>query len=428
MTAEVAILNKIGVALAADSTVTITTQGGDKTYNTTNKLFTLSKHHPIGIMIWNGMLLNSVPMELIIKEFRESLGTKSKKTVAEYSAAFIKHLKTRSHVTKADQAANFQNIMIDFCRSIKDQFLEDCHAQNVPVTEPKLTGECSKSFSDCLDRFERMIATCGRNENFKGVSANALEKNYPSRTTKVVKSIFAMMEPTRAQTKRFVKLLHQAAVANISSDDFTGIVIAGYGSREHYPQIVSHKMDGIFANRLKIFETRKSAISRDCSAVVAPFARREAANLFMEGVDYDYQQEVNESATKLIIGLADLSAQFYGIADKKKIAKLKESLAKTADYYLTRLHKMRISEANKVLEAIQFLDKPEMAILAENIVSLTALKQKVSLETETVGGSIDVAFLSKNDGFVWIKRKHYFDKDLNPFFFERYLSGTGVRQ
>src|SRR6185369_6132408 len=180
-----------------------------------------------------------------------------------------------------------------------------------------------------------------------------------------------MMEPTRAQTKRFVKLLHQAAVANISSDDFTGIVIAGYGSREHYPQIVSHKMDGIFANRLKIFETRKSAISRDCSAVVAPFARREAANLFMEGVDYDYQQEVNESATKLIIGLADLSAQFYG--------------------------------------------KPEMAILAENIVSLTALKQKVSLETETVGGSIDVAFLSKNDGFVWIKRKHYFDKDLNPF-------------
>jgi hypothetical protein len=44
MTAEVAILNKIGVALAADSIVTITTANGDKTYNTANKLFALSKY------------------------------------------------------------------------------------------------------------------------------------------------------------------------------------------------------------------------------------------------------------------------------------------------------------------------------------------------------------------------------------------------
>ncbi|MEY9885630.1 hypothetical protein ABIA43_007164 [Bradyrhizobium sp. USDA 328] len=65
-----------------------------------------------------------------------------------------------------------------------------------------------------------------------------------------------------------------------------------------------------------------------------------------------------------------------------------------------------------------------MAILAENIVSLTALKQKFSLETETVGGPIDVAFISKNDGFIWIKRKHYFQADLNPFFFKKYLDGN----
>jgi hypothetical protein len=43
MTAEVAVLNKQGVALAADSIVTISSRLGDKTYNTSNKLFTLSK-------------------------------------------------------------------------------------------------------------------------------------------------------------------------------------------------------------------------------------------------------------------------------------------------------------------------------------------------------------------------------------------------
>jgi hypothetical protein len=44
VTAEIAILNKLGVALAADSAVTVETEGGQKIYNTVNKLFTLSKY------------------------------------------------------------------------------------------------------------------------------------------------------------------------------------------------------------------------------------------------------------------------------------------------------------------------------------------------------------------------------------------------
>ena len=42
------------------------------------------------------------------------------------------------------------------------------------------------------------------------------------------------------------------------------------------------------------------------------------------------------------------------------------------------------------------------------------------MEMETVGGPIDVAVISKGDGFIWIKRKHYFNKDLNPQFFKNY--------
>ena len=49
MTAEVAILNKIAVALAADSAITL---GGQKIYNSGNKLFALSKYQPVGIMVF----------------------------------------------------------------------------------------------------------------------------------------------------------------------------------------------------------------------------------------------------------------------------------------------------------------------------------------------------------------------------------------
>ena len=52
LTAEIIIMNKTAVALAADSAVTIGVEG-KKTYNTVNKLFTLSKYHPVGIMIYD---------------------------------------------------------------------------------------------------------------------------------------------------------------------------------------------------------------------------------------------------------------------------------------------------------------------------------------------------------------------------------------
>ena len=32
---------------------------------------------------------------------------------------------------------------------------------------------------------------------------------------------------------------------------------------------------------------------------------------------------------------------------------------------------------------------------------------------------IDVAVISKGDGFIWIRRKHYFNAELNPSFFRR---------
>jgi hypothetical protein len=61
--------------------------------------------------------------------------------------------------------------------------------------------------------------------------------------------------------------------------------------------------------------------------------------------------------------------------------------------------------------------------MAETLVNLVSFRKQVTLEAETVGGPIDVAVISKGDGFVWIKRKHYFDPALNHHFFKNYFPG-----
>jgi hypothetical protein len=67
------------------------------------------------------------------------------------------------------------------------------------------------------------------------------------------------------------------------------------------------------------------------------------------------------------------------------------------------------------------LPKDELAATAEALVSLTSVKRKMSRGPETVGGPIDVAVISKGDGFIWISRKHYFQPDLNVQFSRVYF-------
>jgi hypothetical protein len=68
---------------------------------------------------------------------------------------------------------------------------------------------------------------------------------------------------------------------------------------------------------------------------------------------------------------------------------------------------------------VGLLPLDEMADLAETLIDLESLKEKVTRPTESIGGPVDVATITKFDGFVWIKRKHYFEPELNPRYFAR---------
>ena len=47
--------------------------------------------------------------------------------------------------------------------------------------------------------------------------------------------------------------------------------------------------------------------------------------------------------------------------------------------------------------------------LAENLIKATELRKKIMNEAEEVGGLIDLAVITKNDGFQWLNRKSWYD-------------------
>jgi hypothetical protein len=112
----------------------------------------------------------------------------------------------------------------------------------------------------------------------------------------------------------------------------------------------------------------------------------------------------------------------------KNVARIREKVKDAAENHYNTIFKSarayRTQEfSEQILDMVEFLPKDELAHLADSLVALTSLHRRVSRDMETVGRAIDVAVISKSDGFIWIKRKHYFKPELNLHFERNYLRG-----
>lgn len=109
MTAEVAVMNREAIALAADSAVTFRDEMGQKIFTSASKIFTLSKYQPVGVMIYGSASFLGIPWETIIKIYRNELGQKAFKTVGKYAEHFLTFLTEKKQLSPD----NGQNLYVE---------------------------------------------------------------------------------------------------------------------------------------------------------------------------------------------------------------------------------------------------------------------------------------------------------------------------
>ena len=161
------------------------------------------------------------------------------------------------------------------------------------------------------------------------------------------------------------------------------------------------------------------------SSSIIAFAQRKMVATFMEGIDPDLRGHIEGYLSGIFDKYPEIIAENIKILDDNEKRLLKGKLKGVSnkifkDYQEHVQTYRRKNYVDPVTRVVSVLPKDELAAMAESLVNLTIFKLKVTMESETVGGPIDVALISKGDGFIWIKRKHYFKAELNPQFFANY--------
>lgn len=422
MTAEIAILNKMAVALAADSAVTI---AGQKVFNTVNKVFALSKYQPVGIMIYGSAEFMDVPWETLIKTFRARLGKTAYNSLAQYTDSFLVFLEKKNPLfSKRHQANHFERIVGGYFESIKKEIDDEVRIlfeTKKLVTLNDLTRVTARIVNKHYDDWARI-------------------KNLPSVSSRHLNTLIKVYDQTikRAKHKVFEKLpipqhlykkLRLIAGLLFTKDKFrlssSGIVIAGFGEKDSFPSLRAFMLEAIVNDRMKYKLTQSGDITMELEAWVAPFAQDEMVRTFMEGIDPRYKSvldsvfleffdKYHDIIAKHVPGMSARAQSAYAKKLKKMGGQLFQDYAQKMTDYRQEKH------INPIVEIVASLPKDDLAAMAESLVNLTSLKRKISKDIETVGGPIDVAVISKGDGFIWIKRKHYFRPELNQQFFANY--------
>lgn len=438
MTAEIAILNKTAVALAADSAVTISA-GSDqqKIYDSEDKLFELTSHNAIGAMINNTMHFMEAPLPVLIKRYRETAPPfQSVRQAADHFLAYLNDFVLNSPSRIQDDAV--ATVASNVFRTISERAqvgyqskLFEPESQNIRpelLEQPDTLREKIAEF--VLEAYERQLSVFQRfYRNLR--DAQFIGEGQPSFTTLQQEKVAAIAEEelsmaSPAQRAQAVDMLEEVMRKSGVGDHTTGLVIAGFGSDELFPTLISFELYGAFGSRLRYCQTEIIDIDRDGEkARVLPFAQREMVERFLYGLDNSIEHKIGDEC-KTSVSL--ISERILGVLEMPEgdIEHLRESVREAEGEFNTGLNEtfsaIRAQSRSEIEDMVEFMPKPEMARMAEALVNLTSIKRRVSRGFETVGGPIDVAVISRAEGFVWVSRKHYFPRELNDRYFARMRS------
>ena len=258
----------------------------------------------------------------------------------------------------------------------------------------------------------------------------AILKKYQKEFKAERDSSFKKLGMSRSVVTKLNKIAAMIFTRNRFSESRSGIVIAGFGDTEIYPSVITHEIDGVVLNKLKKrhIDEKSSAHpgSPDCSVI--PFAQDDMVYTFMRGINPTVHTVINEYLLQLFKRLPDLLDEDSLVGTKKdKQNMLKQfegdALSLLKDFLQNMGEHLNNDHVQPVMAMVGALPKDELAAMAEALVNLTAFKRRLTGVLETVGGPIDVAVISKGDGLVWIKRKHYFPEELNRNFVANYMRG-----
>ena len=415
MTALVGILNKRAAVLAADSALTVVKGDKMKIYNTTTKIFQLSKDNHVAVMFFQNVDFMDVPWEVIFKLYYDKRGDRQFDTIKEYAEDFYLFLRKEKFFCSNDQQKDYlYGELVTYYNNVKSAAIDNMQKEIAAMGDDEAVDEealLRRHLKDCITEVDAMVSDAAVNPGLEDVS----EKEIRSYGKEALKTLEETIGDDGLPKDMFDDWVGGFTnyIRSMLYYNGTGIVFVGYGRNDLFPSLLPSYVSGAFNNRLRYYLDMSglNEIGEGCSASITPFAQGDVMLTLMKGIAPNFYEKVVELHTQSLSDerekiVALLQAQGVDEDIVKKVrdvdtADIEKRHSNSMDAY------MQEEYIDGIVNAVESFNVEDMANMTENLVSITSLQRHFSSSDETVGGPIDVAVITRAEGFTWVRHKNF---------------------
>lgn len=419
MSAGVCIMNKNAVALAADSAVTVGNHLA--IHNTANKLFALSKVAPIGAVMYSNAVLMHIPVENVMKLFKKYLSNKTFNSLDDYVQEFFRFMIENKQLFHFDR--NERQLILDICSDFLRGMMGD-YQLLINRRKDELKADLDEDELKIIQE-ENIKKTIEFINNLKPREGESLTQyiydKYYNDIRKCIEQNISFAISTNYD--EFIFKLCSIFDKQFFRSGYTGIAFVGYGDMDIFPKMIHIHIAGIINDTVYYAVQDEQCISESNPSTISTFAQTDVMQTFLFGINSGFINYTSEEIRNQIVSCINSIDDSYFTGDSRSL--IQQRLLSATNTVIQRIiQKAQAQYLYPITQSIITLPIEELALLAESMINITSLRRRVALDSNigTVGGPVDVAIISKCDGFVWIKRKHYFSKEYNPqFFYSHYM-------
>lgn len=429
MTAVVGILNKRGAAIAADSAVTRTRYNNRKITKNGNKMIRLSDCVPISVMLTgNGAYLRT-QWDIIIRHYRQHRGDIPHQTVEACVRDFFRYIADNHLFCEEEVIKRWIGQELDLLFEHADGNVDFTVKERGDDNRLKSPKTYLKSFLKQLHRYQTYWLKTGVSAQFIDYTPEQFHvfigdmitdylsekeyqedgfnfNNYPKEFLVSLKDDLESTLMTRLTTRRY------------HDDGSAELIFTGFGSEQEYPSLVSTIVFEGFDNRVNYHIRPEDiiCITDENSVAICPFAQKDVIVSLLCGLHAGYSRIIANIVQDIYIQLGN---DVFDInEDDKEFEGLnfKDFQMMLLDVKIDDLYRKFINANFRYLDKkrhkweknLEDYDLLAMAALAQSLIELTGFHRILTFSQEGVGGPVDLAVITKNEGFTWLSRKSWY--------------------
>lgn len=427
MTSQVVLLNAWGIGLASDSAVT----SGNRVSNGSEKIFALPSPHKLAILTSSDARVMGYPWESVLSAWMETL-QKPLPSIEDYWLSLERWLcqsvTSTTSVTEAEYVY-LESIIYHKLRAnlmdhvwhpiLRPYFEKTLSAEDLKIAngtaswEPEFRAKILALIPKSLakESLEALTSfTKSRNETFdaaEGISAGQskvwLDRYFNSYPERFGKSFFEELLTDMPNFPNIEETLTALAVSYLTNPQWIGTTLSlvGFGETDLLPSYVEVHILG-FVGGVRIGGAHVSSNPISTSEHLF-YGQKDALESLVLGRDtilMDATAKQNEALSNFRTQLSD--------NDDVAVAQIREAFENTiakADLENEVINVGREQRLRPFQRAVQMSPVRDLAEFASTLVGVQAARAAFSQDNPTVGGPIDVATITRHEGFSWVRHK-----------------------